>query len=222
MPRPRASALILVFAVLLGACSGPLPRVAPASAPAKGEFVGQAGTLGAIGISTDGQQVIAYLCDGADRQVTVAEWFKGPVTGAGLDLTNPHGARLRASMSAQAFAGAVALKGGRSASFTARLLATPDSAEGLFRSAQSYGGVSYVGGWILFPSFVATDAPRGARPTFGVLISITCCNPEDRGGIVNQQSGALIPAMVDMYSPDSVTVPNLGPFRLTPCRQGQC
>jgi len=44
----------------------------------------------------------------------------------------------------------------------------------------------------------------------------------ERGiGIINEQTGALIVSPIpDVIT--SVTVPHLGTFRLTPCRQAQC
>jgi hypothetical protein len=49
-----------------------------------------------------------------------------------------------------------------------------------------------------------------------------CCDPNPgAAGIINEQTGALIISHpVDNIV--SVTVPNLGTFRLTPCRQAQC
>ncbi len=37
----------------------------------KGEFVGDAGRLAGIALSTNGRQVIAYLCDGNAQYLTV-------------------------------------------------------------------------------------------------------------------------------------------------------
>jgi hypothetical protein len=49
----------------------------------------------------------------------------------------------------------------------------------------------------------------------------TCCDPADRGdGIIDEQTGALIKS--PPVDGDSVTVPGLGTFQLTPCREAQC
>ena len=49
-----------------------------------------------------------------------------------------------------------------------------------------------------------------------------CCAPDDRGaGIINEQTGALIKSP-PVETIASVTVPGLGVFRLTPCRETQC
>ena len=47
-----------------------------------------------------------------------------------------------------------------------------------------------------------------------------CCNPTTRGGILDERTGALITS--PPFAGVSVTVPNVGTFRLTPCREAQC
>ena len=73
--------LLLALPLLLVACGSPSATGTPTSPPTalvKGEFVGDAGQLAGIGLSTNGQQVIAYLCNGDDQHVSLAEWFSGP------------------------------------------------------------------------------------------------------------------------------------------------
>ena len=204
------------------------PTAAPtatAAALVKGEFVGDAGQLAGIALSTNGRQVIAYLCNGDARQLSLAEWFKGPVTSTGIDITNAHGAHLAATVSAQAITGTVTLKDGRSAPFTARLLPGPGRIYGLFRSEETFHGVRYLGGWIFNPLHFASA--RTGTGTEATLVSVmvpmpVCCAPDDRGaGIINEQTGALIisPPVEDIAS---VTVPGVGTFQLTPCREAQC
>ena len=226
----RRPVLIFAFILLLAACGGTASSssVAPtasAAALVQGEFVGDAGQLAGIALSTNGRQVIAYLCNGDARQLSLAEWFKGPVTSTGIDITNAHGAHLAATVSAQAITGTVTLKDGRSAPFTARLLPDPGRIYGLFRSEETFNGVRYLGGWIFNPLHFASA--RTGTGTEATLVSVmvpmpVCCAPEDRGaGIINEQTGALIisPPVEDIAS---VTVPNLGTFQLTPCREAQC
>lgn len=222
----RNTLLILVLTILLAACGSTLSTVTPTStttALVKGEFVGDADPLAGIGLSTDGQRVIAYLCNGTDHHVSLAEWFKGPVTNQSIDLTNAHAAHLVATVTAQAITGTVTLKDGRSAPFTARLLPNPGSQYGLFRSEQTFNGVRYLGGWIFNPAGFASAPLGGEAFLAGALIPLpTCCNPHDGAiGIINEQTGALIVSPIpDVIT--SVTVPNLGTFRLTQCRQAQC
>jgi hypothetical protein len=238
----RGPVLIGALIMLLAACGGtasssPVSQTTPpapsatAAALVKGEFVGDADGLAGIALSTNGRQVIAYLCNGGYQHVTLAEWFHGPVTGTGIDITNAHGARLAAAVSAQAITGTVTLHDGRSAPFTARLLPDPGRSYGLFRSEETFDGVRYLGGWIFNPPHFAS-----ARTGTGTQVSVAsvmvpdpvCCPPNggvvgrvEGVGIINEQTGALIasPVVEDIAS---VTVPGLGTFRLTPCRQAQC
>jgi hypothetical protein len=244
--RSRTALLTLLLTLLLAACGSTPAAVTPtppASALTKGEFMVDTGQLGFLGLSTNGQQVIAYLCDGTEQQLSLAEWFTGPVTtSGGIDLTSPAGAHLVASMGGQEIMGTVTLKDGRSAPFTAGMLMTPDSDMGLFRSEASFAGVPYVGGWILGKYPAASAAPgsvaqlfggnglsgaqagRGVGGSMNRLSGGWMIGPEPeggRGGIINKQTGALtVSPRPD--SSGSVSVPNVGTFKLTPCRQGQC
>jgi hypothetical protein len=227
----RGPVLIVGLIMLLAACGGTASSVTQTTTPAalaKGEFVGDATGLAGIALSTNGRQVIAYLCNGDARQLSLAEWFKGPVTGNGIDITNAHGAHLAATVSAQAITGTVTLKDGRSAPFTARLLPDPGSGYGLFRSEETFNGVRYLGGWIFNPPhFASARTGTGAQASVVSLTSVmvpmpVCCAPDDRGaGIVNEQTGALIKSP-PVETIASVTVPGLGTFQLTPCREVQC
>jgi len=239
----RRPVLTMAVILLLAACGSTAssssvthtPTAAPTAAAAalvKGEFVGDAGQLAGIALSTNGQQVIAYLCNGSYQHVSLAEWFKGPVTGSGIDITNAHGAHLVATVSAQAITGTVTLKDDTSAPFTARLLPAPGRIYGLFRSEETFNGVHYLGGWIFNPPHFAsawTGTGTSGVSLTSVMVPDPVCCPPDGGvvgrvegvGIINEQTGALIvsPLVENIVS---VTVPDLGTFRLTPCREAQC
>jgi hypothetical protein len=238
----RSPVLILALILLLAACGGTAssssvthtPAAAPAATAAaavKGEFVGDAGRLAGIALSTNGRQVIAYLCDGNYQEVSLAEWFNGPVTSTGIDITNAHGAHLVATVSTQAITGTVTLKDGRSAPFTARLLPDPGSGYGLFRSEETFHGVRYLGGWIFNPPhFASARTGTGASEVSLTSVMVpmpVCCVPSDGGGrdrgvgIINEQTEALITSP-PVETIASVTVPGLGTFQLTPCREAQC
>ena len=236
MTRPKRSSVpIVALIMLLAACGGtsatshaassPTPT-ATAAALVKGEFVGDAGDLAGIALSTNGRQVIAYLCNGTDRHVSLAQWFKGPVTGTGIDITNAHGAHLMATVTAQAITGTVTLKDGRSTPFTARLLPDPGSDYGLFRSEETFHGVHYLGGWISNPVRFASaiaGTSAGVSLTAALLpMPVDLEQPNHGGiGIIDEQTGALIvsPPLQNLVS---VTVPGLGTFRLTHCLQAHC
>jgi hypothetical protein len=224
--------------MLLAACGGtgssatraasPASPTATAAALVTGEFVGDADDLAGIALSTSGRLVIAYLCNGTHRHVSLAEWFKGPVTGTGIDITNAHGAHLAATVTAQAITGTVTLKDGRSAPFTARLLPDPGSDYGLFRSEETFHGVRYLGGWMSNPvgfasAITGAGASAGVSLTGALLpISVDLEQPNHGGiGIIDQQTGALI-VSPPFQNPVSVTVPGLGTFRLTHCLQAHC
>jgi hypothetical protein len=226
----RSPVLSVAFSLFLAACGGAVSSSSVTHAPlgaalVKGEFVGVAGHLAGIAVPASGRQVIACLCNGDARHLSLAEWFEGPVTSTGIDITNARAAHLVAAVSARAITGTVTLGNGRSAPFTARLLPGPGRVYGLFRSEETFRGVRYLGGWILNPlHFASAGTGPGtgvtvARVTFPVPV---CCAPEDRGaGIIDEQAGTLIasPALANIAS---VTVPGLGTFGLTPCRQAQC
>ncbi len=229
----RGPVFIVAVSMFLAACGGtasssPVTPATPAAALVKGEFVGDAGQLAGIALSTSGQQVIAYLCNGGYQHVSLAEWFKGPVTGNGIDITNAHGAHLVAAVSVQAITGTVTLQDGRSAPFTARLLPDPGRIYGLFRSEETFNGVRYLGGWIFNPPHFASARTRTGTQASEVSLTSAmvpmpvCCLPDGRGAsIINEQTGALIASPL-VENIVSVTVPGLGTFQLTPCRQAQC
>ena len=193
----------------------------------KGEFVGDAGQLAGIALSTNGRQVIAYLCNGGYQHVSLAEWFKGPVTSTGINITNSHGAHLAATVSAQAITGTVTLKDGTSAPFTARLLPAPGRIYGLFRSEETFHGVRYLGGWIFNPPHFASvwTGPASEVSLTSAMVpspsAALLSEPCQGLGIIDEQTGALI-VSPPVENIASVTVPGMGGFRLTPCREAQC
>jgi hypothetical protein len=231
LKRGPTPILIPALIMLLAACSGTASSATPAATEAalvKGEFAGHAGHLALLGLSTNGRQVIAYLCDGTYQHITLAQWFKGPVTSKGIDITNAHGTHLAATISAQAITGTITLKDGRSSPFTAPLVTDPSKGYGLFRSEETFNGVHYLGGWIfpqpqLASASVGAEAPAGASLTAAVFPRMIGPEPEPRGGIIDEQTGALIVSPpLDKANPFRVTVPNVGTFVLTQCLQAQC
>lgn len=237
----RSSVLIVAVSLLLAACGGTAssspathtPAAAPTPAPTtaalvKGEFVGDAAGVAGIALSTNGRQVIAYFCNGTFQHISVAQWFSGPVTSTGIDIINAHGAHLVATVTAQAITGTVTLKDGTPAPFTARLIPHPGTdSYGLFRSEGTFHGVRYLGGWMFNPVPLASAHTGRGTPASGFSLTSVmvpmpvCCIPhEGGGGIINEQTGALI--VTPHVDGDSVTVPGLGTFQLTPCREAQC
>jgi hypothetical protein len=237
MTRPSNPILILAFIILLAACGSTASSVTPAASSAtptataaalvKGEFAGDAGQLAAIGLSTNGRQVTAYLCNGTARHVSLEQWFTGPVTSNDINITNAHGAHLVATTSAQAITGTVTLKDGRSSPFTARLL-PPGSPYGLYRSEETFNGVHYLGGFIVNRQAFGSP-PAGSQASLAAAVFPLMIGPEPewRGGIINEQTGALIAVPPMSASPPmgtqfTATVPGLGTFLLTQCHAAHC
>ena len=212
--------LLLALTVLLAACGGNTSSATPSLV--KGEFAEYL-NLGDFGLSTDGQRVMAYLCDGTSVHLSLAEWFKGAVTNNTIDITNAHGSHLVATLTPQAVTGTITLRDGRSSPFNAQIIPNPGNEFGLYRSEQPINGVQYLGGWIHNPLSQANAPVEGEAFAASALNPlITCCNPMDRGGIINEQTGALIISPEPDFPNPQVTVQNLGTFRLTLCRQGAC
>jgi hypothetical protein len=216
----RIPTLIAALSVLLAGAGGAASAAVTSEVTAalvKGEFVGPTAHWRAdIGLSSNGKQVVAYLCNGTTRHVSLAQWFKGPVTSSRIDITNTHGTHLVATVRAHAIKGTITLKGGRSTPFTARLLPSASRRYGLFRSEETLKGVRYLGGWILVPPAKARSRTAGQAFLASVVTPLLRA-----GGIINVRTGALIvsPRLRNLVR---VTVPHLGTFRLTRCHQAHC
>jgi hypothetical protein len=206
----------LLASSILAACgasttSAPSPT-ATSTTKVSGEFVAKDLTTHTyVGLSTDGQHVIAYVCDGdKEHPITFSHWFTGTVNRNMMDLTNAEGAHLVAPLMSQVATGGVTLPDGKSFRFTAN--AQTDSRAGLYRSAPILGGVSFLAGWIVTEKAVqALSAPTPAG-----LVG---------GGILNKQTEQLHTApqltLAELTS-GQVIVPNVGTFALTHCTDGKC
>jgi hypothetical protein len=239
----RSSLLILaiLFALTaLAACGGG----ASTPAPVAGEFVGVTNQVDAIGLSTNGRQLIAYVCDGSTTHaITYAVWFKGAVSHNAVSLVAKNGERLVATLSPQRATGTVTLSGGKSYSFTAPAVAEKNA--GLYRSEETFAGVRYLAGWVIVnPTTASSTAASSASasadllrlalnatlPTEGcndpAIKTGNYCLPRTSGGILNEQSGTLVspPAALTNQDIDALRMPapNLGVFTMTKCHQGQC
>src|SRR5579862_4764081 len=85
LPHRPGFLLLVLFALTgLAACGSPsAPAATPkgTAPPVAGEFVGVTDSGDAIGLSTNGQQLIAYACDGTTTHATTfSVWFKGAVS----------------------------------------------------------------------------------------------------------------------------------------------
>jgi len=223
--------LTLLGSSILAACGGsttssaPSPTAAPTS-KVRGDFLGIDPTAHTwVGLSTDGQQVTAYTCDGDDEHhITFAQWFKGNVANNSVNLTNANGAHLVATLTSQAATGTVTLPDGTSFPFTAAVITDPASKSGLYRSEQTIGGVLYLAGWL--PADQAFTTPS-AIPTgyMALTVGCPCWHCCMGGGIINEQTKQLLPVprlTLEDIAAGQVVVSGLGTFKLTQCRSGIC
>ncbi len=112
-----------------------------------GSFVGEiAGTSLFIGLTAQGGQVFAYVCDG----VRVGEWFKGSLAAdSKLDLSSMSGSRLTAQIAGGVASGNLKLSQGGEYS----LAMTPASGEaGLYRATRRTPNANVVAGWVVLSS----------------------------------------------------------------------
>lgn len=226
--------LTLLGSSILAACGASTTSSTPSLTSAtntrvSGEFVSRDLTTHHwVGLSTDGQQVIAYACDGDDEHaITFAEWFTGTVTNNMVDLTNANGAHLVVTLTSQAATGTVTLPGNKSFSFTAN--AITNSKAGLYRSEPTFGGVAYLAGWVAPESavtvtltpFVLGIVALAEGPLIHCPCSVCCCG----GGILKKPTNQLLTAP-GLTSQDiaagQVAVPNIGTFKLIHCQPGVC
>ena len=201
---------LLVVPLLLTACwpfgGGPSPTPTPTT-PVKGDFTGQlSGLLNAdIALSTDGQSLHALATDGTDNTITTFLIFDAPVFDNAVNLYEiGTGTHLIATWNAQAATGTLTYKG-NSYDFNARAVTDPPIHAGLYQGDfTTQFGESYLAGWVVLPT-----------PTE---------SQEQRGGIINKQTGALKPAPAltaqDITS-GQVVVPGLGAFMPTLFQSGK-
>jgi hypothetical protein len=203
---------------------------AHAQQSASGTFVGQVTDTDAfIGLTTDGQRVVAYVCNftpqAADaatgmsydavpvstplapavaRTVQGGFWFTGTSPdGQSALLSNPIGEQVLVGLSPVGVYGAVLdASNPANLSVTAFTTDVASGSAGLFRSqVTGRDGAPYVAGWIQL------------------------ADGEQRGAITNQQTGAQVPApfltAADIAA-GQVTVPGIGVLTLLNCQNGVC
>jgi len=111
----------------------------------EGNFVGYLeGTDAFVAIVSDGEEVLAFVCDGEALVV----WLRGAVENGSLVLNSPASAAQRYLLETQLGAsaeGSLFLNGER-LPFTAEAAI---GEAGLYRAEETLDGVDYVGGWIV-------------------------------------------------------------------------
>ncbi len=114
-----------------------------------GSFVGPTeGSESFVAIVTNGEQVMAYVCDGE----TTAEWFTGAAARDSIDLTSAGGVGLVAQRgTGDTLDGTVTAGDGTESSFSTTRVDLEGSIGGLCRGTLQVDGVTYTGGWIVLP-----------------------------------------------------------------------
>jgi hypothetical protein len=146
MPKPNmlrpAAAFVLLAAMFLAGCKS--------SAPKAQSFVGQGTDSTAfVGIVNDNGALTAYVCDGTDTTVSLAEWFNGSASNGTFDLTSVNGAHLAGAITDQEVTGTMTRADGRSFAFA---LGLGTGNAGVYRAEQTTGNGTYAGGWIVLPN----------------------------------------------------------------------
>jgi hypothetical protein len=221
--------VLLTLTVFLAACGGSTSSGGSTTFPTPtipsnvmGDFVGQVSGLNAdISLSSNGYRLTAYTTNGTPTSITFALWFQGSITNNAVNLMAAFGAgaHLMASLTNQAATGTLTLKNGNPLHFRAKNVTDPPIQPGLYRGVQVVGGVFYLAGWVVLPSMAMT-------PTQTLTPSPTPLSQSQmqRGGIINQQTGALklAPALTPQdIAAMLVAVPGLGMFQLTLVRLGE-
>jgi hypothetical protein len=208
-------------------------------------------TGGTMGMSSDGQSVLVYLCDGTvDHPPTFGRWLRGSLSGTSVRLTAGD-VDLVARLMPEIANGSVTV-GKNHYRFQAVAVAPGQPASGLFRGEATFNGVKHVAGWNFWtpPPKPKAEAPvegRGVR-----LISFATGAAGERswprsaditpaagnsyrppfgsrpstlrtgGAIVNQQTGAVLPFVAPNLATMTAEVPGLGTFPVTRCVQAKC
>ncbi|HKM63470.1 MAG TPA: hypothetical protein VJY39_13375 [Acidisphaera sp.] len=213
---------------------------APAGA---GDYVGLIGGVpgGRIALSTDGQHVLAYVCDGTDTDpANLARWMRGEAAGTAIDV-GANGVTVIAQVQGDRASGTVILPDGSKHLFLAgsRTYRSPEA--GLYRSEATFNGVPYVGGWVVNPNrkTAALPQPADVHPVAWQMPlpveqapspAVTRVALEDEledyprtgGAIFNQQTGAVLPYAAPNFATMTAEVPGLGTFRLHRCIRTKC
>ena len=113
-----------------------------------GSFVGPTeGSESFVAIVTNGEQVMAYVCDSA----TTAEWFTGAAARDSIDLTSAGSIGLVAQRGTGDTLDGTITANGTESSFSAARVDVDGSQGGLCRGILQVDGVTYTGGWIVLP-----------------------------------------------------------------------
>jgi hypothetical protein len=136
--RQWTALTLLILSLILSACGSGQPATEALS----GAWVGKLeGADAFIGIASNGEEVMAYICDGQ----SITQWFKGQAGADKLDLTSGS-AKLQAQLTVDTASGSVTLADGQTFNFTADRAAGD---AGLYRLEEKASDESWISGWVV-------------------------------------------------------------------------
>jgi hypothetical protein len=159
--------VLMLIALILVACSGPSPTVAPAATGGKGYIakVDGAPASARVGIFVEGTKFAAYVCslDDAFNQ-TSARWYTGDLdANGGFQGVSSDGVEFKVTVKSDQFSGTLINTAKKSMSFNGTLVPSGGNA-GLYRGLGKYGGEDIVVGAVSSSdgSFASTVQVKGA------------------------------------------------------------
>lgn len=172
----RIFAIILV-AVVLVACTSSGARSTSSDVGTGTQRTMERGQVGRVGdtdafvaVVVGGGLAVGYICDGS---ANVAEWLKGDVAAdGGIDLTNDHGAGIRASLVDGRYTGRVTLSDGVPHPFST---ASAGTVGGLYRvSGEQAGAAGVEAGWVV----LSNGEFRGSLRVHGIATAMSAAPGE--------------------------------------------
>lgn len=174
--QTRAAELSQLATLVAPTATPPATATTAPGALAKGSLVGRVDASDAlVGIVVTGNDVVAYVCDGA----SLAQWFTGTLQGNLLDLSAANGTRLTAEFQRPANTGELQAAKGTFRSAEGKSLAFATAATGglgragLYRGTGAAGNTSLTMGVIVLPDGTLRGVLRAgqfalpvADPTF--------------------------------------------------------
>jgi hypothetical protein len=199
---------------------------------------------GRIALSSDGSHALVYLCNGTPTDPpSLAQWIQGEITPGGAIHAVAKGVTLDAQLQGDKATGTVTLPDGGSHRFFAGSFTYGNRAAGLYRAEAHFGGVGYVGGWVVNPprhktasdeqpSFHPVAWPAPLSTDLGRHQPLVTRGyeeggfledyPRTGGAIFNQQTGAVLPYVEPNFAKLTAEVPGLGVLHLHRCLKTKC
>jgi hypothetical protein len=155
----KSFSLLILFTLILTACSGGAQDIT-------GSFAGRVeGSNAFIGLVTNGEEVMAFFCDGTTEAPPVLwGWFRGQLNRNAFDLTSENGDQLTGEFNADGASGSIALADGSALTFQVEPVNQP---AGLYRHAETFDGVQNISGWIV----LSNGEVRGGKRSGSQLTS---------------------------------------------------